>query len=72
MMEKKTFKVPNIGCAGCVAAVENELGMVEGMNAVNADLATKMVTVEYEAPATWSGIVQVLSAIDYAPEGETA
>ena len=25
-MESKTFKVPNIGCDGCVRTVENEVG----------------------------------------------
>lgn len=67
-METKTFKVPNIGCDGCVKAVKGELNSLDGVKSVDGVVDTKMVTVEYEAPATWEAIVKALSEIDYAPE----
>lgn len=67
-MEKKTFKVPNIGCNGCVNAVQGELRDIEGVKSAIAELSSKMVTVEYDDPASWDGIVAALTEIDYAPE----
>ena len=67
-MEQKTFKVPNIGCNGCVNAIKGELTDVDGVTTVDGVVDTKMVTVEYDAPATWDTIVATLKEIDYAPE----
>jgi copper chaperone CopZ len=67
-MDKKTFVVPNIGCDGCVRTIVNELSQLEGVNKVQGDVQSKVVTVEYEAPATWDKIQESLAAIDYAPE----
>lgn len=67
-MDKKTFVVPNIGCDGCVRTIVNELSQQEGIRKVEGDVQTKVVTVEYEAPATWEKIQESLTAIDYAPE----
>lgn len=67
-MESKTFKVPNIGCDGCVNTVKGELGDLEGVKTVVGAVDTKMVTVEYDAPASWEKIVGALQEIDYAPE----
>ena len=68
-METKTFKVPNIGCGGCVNSIKGELNDIDGVKNVDGTIDTKMVTVEYEAPATWDAIVSALREIDYAPEG---
>ena len=67
-METKTFKVPNIGCNGCVNAIKGELSDLEGVKTVDGVVDTKMVTVEYSEPASWDGIVAALKEIDYAPE----
>jgi copper chaperone CopZ len=67
-VDKKTFVVPNIGCDGCVRTIVNELSQQEGIRKVEGDVQTKVVTVEYEAPATWEKIQESLTAIDYAPE----
>ncbi len=66
-METKTFEVPNIGCDGCVRAIKTTLEALPGVKQVEGDSATRMVTVSYEAPATWEGIVTALREIDYAP-----
>lgn len=67
-MESKTFVVPNIGCDGCVKTIVNELTQKPGVQTVKGDKNTKVVTVEWNAPATWEGIVKSLKEIDYAPE----
>lgn len=67
-MEKKTFKVPNIGCDGCVNAIKGELSDVDGVKTVDGAVDSQMVTVEYDNPASWEKIVATLQEIDYAPE----
>ncbi|GAB5491595.1 MAG: hypothetical protein Phog2KO_18100 [Phototrophicaceae bacterium] len=67
-METKTFKVPNIGCDGCVNAIKGELSDMDGVQSVDAAVDTKLVTINFDAPANWGSIVTVLEEIDYAPE----
>ena len=67
-MENKTFKVPNVGCNGCVNTIKSELEALAGVQSVSGEVASKMITVNYETPATWEKIVNTLEEIDYAPE----
>lgn len=66
-MEQKTFQVPAIGCDGCVRTIQTEVGQLPGVRRVNADLTTKRVTVEWDAPASWPQIAETLTEIDYPP-----
>jgi len=66
-MIHKTITVPNIGCAGCVKAIELELSEMPGVHSVRASLPGKAVAIAFEAPATLPGIVQALRAIGYPP-----
>ncbi|MBZ0282271.1 MAG: cation transporter [Anaerolineae bacterium] len=66
-MESKTFQVPNIGCDGCVRTIKTEVSQISGVKIVNAAVDTKMVTVEWDTPATWVQIENTLKEIDYAP-----
>lgn len=66
-MTSKSFEVPNIGCAGCVAAIKMELEDLAGVSVVTGDLSSKTMQIEFEAPATWDGIVKTLNEIDYPP-----
>ena len=66
-MKKKTFVVPNIGCNGCVKAIQGELKTLDGVKTVDGAVDTKTVTVEYDQPTTWDTIVASLKEIDYAP-----
>ncbi len=66
-MTSKTFEVPNIGCAGCVQAISNELSELEGVSSISGDVGSKTMHVEYAPPATWEGIVATLKEIDYLP-----
>ncbi len=66
-MSAKTFEVPNISCGHCTHTIEMEVGDVQGVKTVHADEATKQVTVEWEAPATWEKIESLLEEINYPP-----
>lgn len=48
-METKTYAVPGMHCGHCKAAVSRELIAVAGVEAVDVDLETKVVTVRGEA-----------------------
>jgi len=66
-MHSKTVSVPNISCYHCVMTIERELGELDGVQSVVADPGTKAVTVEWEAPATWEDIRDLLIEINYPP-----
>lgn len=66
-MDRKTFEVPNIGCDGCVRTIKNELSSIAGVKQVEGEVATRIVTVEWDDPANWQQIVTALKEIDYAP-----
>ncbi len=66
-MTTKTFEVPNIGCNGCVQAIKGELSDLEGVVRVDGEVESRMVTVEFDDPASWEKIATTLESIDYAP-----
>ncbi len=69
-MANKTFKVPNISCGHCTMTIERELGEMEGVVSIQADVDSKMVTVEWhEPPASWGQIEALLQEINYPPQG---
>jgi copper chaperone CopZ len=68
-METKTFKVPAIHCAHCVHTIKMEVGDIPGVERVDADQDTRMVTVAWHEPADWNKIRAMLVEINYPPEG---
>ena len=66
-MTAKAFEVPNIGCDGCVRAIQNELGEVPGVTKVEGEAETRMIRVEFDEPASWDIIVTTLKEINYPP-----
>jgi copper chaperone len=64
-METKTFQAPAIHCGHCTATIERELGELEGIQSVKADQNTKMVTVKWDAPATWDKIKALMVEMGY-------
>lgn len=66
-MQTKTFTVPNISCGHCVSAVEEEVSEITGVTSVKADEKTKVVTVNWDAPADWDKIKATLVEIEYPP-----
>ena len=47
-MSTMTFSVPGMTCGHCEAAVKGEVGKIAGVDRVDVDLSTKLVTVEGE------------------------
>lgn len=68
-MESKTFLVPNISCNHCTHTIKMEVGELAGVKRVAADVDSRQVTVEWDAPATWDGIAALLQEINYPPAG---
>jgi copper chaperone CopZ len=64
-METKVFSVPNISCHHCVHTIQNELGDLDGVRKVQADEATRKVTVTWDAPASLEKILATLKEINY-------
>ncbi|MEZ4708141.1 MAG: heavy-metal-associated domain-containing protein [Caldilineaceae bacterium] len=71
-MTTKTFTVPNISCSHCTHTIETELCDLEGVQSVKAEEATKQVTVNFDAPASWDAIKELLVEIEYPPADSDA
>jgi copper chaperone CopZ len=46
MAEMRVYRVPGMHCSHCEAAVKEELAGIEGVEAVDIDLGSKVVTVQ--------------------------
>ena len=49
MSESVTYSVPAIHCAHCAMSIREEVAEVEGVEAVDVDLETKLVVVRGES-----------------------
>ena len=67
-MSTVKLNVPAISCGHCVHTIQMELGELPGVQAVQANLEKKDVTVTYEAPATEEKIISLLQQINYPPQ----
>ena len=67
-MQKQDFTIPNISCGHCVAAIKNELSELEGVGNVSGDPGSKVMHVEWDAPATLAAIREKLQEINYPAE----
>ncbi|HHY34898.1 MAG TPA: heavy-metal-associated domain-containing protein [Firmicutes bacterium] len=67
-MHRDVLRIPNIGCDHCVMVIKKELGKIAGVKKVEGDARTKMVTVEWDQPATLEQIKSSLRAINYPAE----
>lgn len=50
MSATRTYDVPAIHCGHCKAAIEGEVGKVDGVDEVAVDIEAHRVTVEGDAP----------------------
>lgn len=64
-MAKETLNVPNISCMHCVRRITEALTGMPGVQSVQADAATKQVTVTYEGADTPSRVRVKLQEIGY-------
>lgn len=66
-MNTVKYNIPNISCGHCVHTIKMELGELAGVKAVEGNPVEKMITVEYEDPATTETIEKLLVEINYPP-----
>jgi copper chaperone CopZ len=67
-MNTVTYHVPAINCSHCTHTIENELSELPGVKEVQADLATKNVSIRFEAPADEAKLQATLAEINYPVE----
>jgi copper ion binding protein len=64
-----TYNVPAIHCPHCTHTIEMEVGELQGVQAVKADVDTKKVEITFDAPASEEKIKALLAEIEYPVEG---
>ena len=68
-MTTVTYSVPAIHCGHCTHTIEMEVGELQGVQAVKADLNTKKVQISFDEPASEEKIKTLLAEIEYPVEG---
>jgi copper chaperone len=68
-MTTVTYSIPAIHCAHCTHTIEMEVGELQGVQSVNADLGTKKVQIAFEEPADEAKIKALLAEINYPADG---
>ena len=61
----KEFIIPNIHCMHCLHTIKMELGEIEGVSNVEADLDSKRVKVDFVNPDLEMKIRETLAEINY-------
>ena len=64
-MTTVTYSVPAIHCMHCTHTIEMEVGELQGVQSVKADMKTKDVTITFDAPASEERIKALLTEIEY-------
>lgn len=64
-MTTVTYTIPNISCHHCVHTIKSEVSELPGVKTVDADVATKVATITFEAPASEDSIKGLLAEINY-------
>jgi copper chaperone CopZ len=67
-MTTKTYNVPGISCGHCVATIERELKLVEGVQSVKAEQDSKRVTVQVADDNLLPEVERTLVEIGYPAE----
>lgn len=64
-MTKVLYTIPNISCGHCVHTIKTELSDVDGVKKVDANQETKVVEIEFDAPASEEKLKALLALIEY-------
>lgn len=64
-MAEKTFKVPDVSCEHCITAIKGELSKIEGVDAIDVDISSKLVTVVHNGQVTDEQLVAGLDEAGY-------
>jgi len=68
-MTTVTYTVPAISCGHCTHTIETEVGEMQGVQSVKAEIDTKKVVITFDAPASEEKIKALLAEINYPAEG---
>ena len=68
-MTTVTYTVPGMHCDNCTRTIELEVGELQGVQSVTADLDTKKVKITFDIPASEQTIKALLAEINYPAEG---
>ena len=68
-MTTVTYSVPAIHCGHCTHTIELEVGELQGVQSVKADLDTKKVEITFDMPASEEKIKALLAEIEYPVGG---
>lgn len=66
-MPQRTAYFPTMACGGCAAAIRIALEALPGVKSVNATVADKLATIEWEGELTWDAILAHLRDIGHPP-----
>lgn len=64
-MQTQKYKVEKMKCNGCVNLIRNGLAEIDGIENVDTDLVSKMVTITFNENVTEAVITSKLNAIGY-------
>lgn len=64
-MTTVNYSVPGIHCMHCTHTIEMEVGELDGVQSVKADLESKNVAISFEDPASEEKIKALLAEIEY-------
>jgi len=64
-MKTVNYSIPSINCNHCVHTIKSELSEMEGVQSVEADLATKKIVITFDEPANEEKIESLLAEINY-------
>jgi len=64
-MTTVTYTISAIHCMHCTHTIEMEVGELEGVKSVKADIDARNVTVSFDAPASEDKIKALLAEIEY-------
>jgi copper ion binding protein len=64
-MTTVTYSIPNISCEHCVHTIQMEVGELQGVQSVKANVDSKTATITFDAPATEEQIKALLNEINY-------
>ena len=68
-MTTVTYTVPAISCGHCTHTIETEVGELQGVQSVKAEIDTKKVVITFDLPADEKKIKALLAEINYPAEG---
>lgn len=68
-MTTVTYTVPAISCGHCTHTIETEVGEMQGVQSVKAEIATRKVEITFDSPANEEKIKALLAEINYPAEG---